>query len=89
MRKLLSFSALLLVCGCHQNVAVPTTKELLANRQLLADWQAKCDTGEYSHLPADQKTNMCFTTQNAVISAAEIQAGKDSQNFYDANTKRK
>ena len=89
MRKRFCILALLVVCGCQQNVVVPTTKDLLANRQLLADWQAKCDTGEYSHLPADQKTNMCFTTQNAVISAAEIQAGKDSQNFYDANTNRK
>lgn len=89
MRKKLCISALLLVSGCQQNVVVPTTKELLANRQLLADWEAKCDTVEYSHLPEDQKTKMCFTTQNAVISAAEIQAGKDSQDFYDANTKRK
>lgn len=89
MRKKLCLSALLLVCGCQQNVVVPTTKELLANPQLLAEWQTKCDTGEYSHLPADQKARICFTTQNAVISSAEIQAGKDSQNFYDANTKRK
>ncbi len=89
MRKRLCISVLLLVCGCQQNVVVPTTQELLNNRKLLGEWQAKCDTGEYSHLPADQKTNMCSTTQNAVISAAEIQAGKDSQNFYDANTKRK
>ena len=89
MRKRLCISALLLVCGCQQNVVVPTTQELLNNRKLLGEWQAKCDMGDFSHLPADQKTNMCSTTQNAVISAAEIQAGKDSQNFYDANTKRK
>lgn len=89
MRKRLSITALVFVYGCQQNVVVPTTKQLLTNRQLLSDWQAECDTGEYSQLPADQKTKMCSTTENAVISAAEIQAGKDSQNFYDANIKRK
>ena len=89
MRKFLSISALLIVCGCQQNVVVPTTQELVANRRLLTEWETKCNTGEYSHLSADQKTNLCSTTQNAIITVAELKTAENAKSFYDVNTKRK
>ncbi len=89
MRAVLCLCALTLAAGCHRQVAVPTANELIGNRQLLAEWQAKCDTGEYSHLAASEKANLCSTTHDATISVAEIEAGKSGANFFDANTKRK
>ena len=89
MRKLIPICTLFVVCSCQQNVVVPTAKELIDNRQLLTDWQAKCDTGEYSHLPADRKANLCSTTQEATISVAQIAAGKNESDFFKANTLRK
>ncbi len=70
MRKLIPLCLVLVAGACHSNVVVPTTDELMKSPQLLADWQGKCDTGEYSHLPADQKDNLCFTTQEATRSLA-------------------
>lgn len=70
MRKLIFLCIVLAASACHRNVVVPKTDELMTNPQLLAEWQAKCDTGEYSHLPADQKNNFCFTTQEATRSIA-------------------
>ncbi len=70
MRKYIVFPLLLVAAACHQSVSVPTGNELAANPQLLAEWQAKCDTGEYSHLPADQKDSLCFTTREAARSVA-------------------
>lgn len=89
MRKLIPLCTLLAVCGCQQNIVVPTTKELIDDRQLLADWQSKCDTGEYSHLPADRKANLCSTTQEATISVAQMASGKKESDFFKANTLRK
>jgi hypothetical protein len=70
MRKLLVLPLIVAASACQQTVVVPTTNELMGNPQLLAQWQAKCDSGEYSHLPADQKNNFCFTTQEAARSVA-------------------
>ena len=89
MRKLLPLCALIIMCGCQQQVAVPTAQELIQNRQLLTEWQNKCDTGGYSHLPAAQKADLCSTTQQAVISAAQQSAAKNDADFFEANTKRK
>ena len=89
MHRLLWICVLLAMGGCHQNVAVPTSKELIAHPNLLAEWKAKCDTGEYSHLPASEKADMCFTTQAAGQSLAATAAGKADADFFDANTIRK
>lgn len=89
MRKFFPVCALLVVCGCQQEVAVPTAKELIGNRELLTQWQAKCNTGEYSHLAAEQKVRFCSTTQEASVSVAEAAAAKSASDFYDVNTKRK
>lgn len=89
MRKLLPLCALVVMCGCQQQVAVPTAQELIQNRQLLTEWQSKCNTGEYSHLAPAQKSNLCSTTEEATISVAEKNAGSNASDFYDANTKRK
>lgn len=89
MRKIFSLSALLFVCGCQQNVVVPTAKELIASSPLLAEWRVKCETGEYSHLPADEKAKMCATTGDATISVAQIKAGNEEADFFKANTIRK
>lgn len=89
MRKILPIGALLIVCGCQQEVAVPTAKELIDNRQLLTEWQSKCNTGEYSRLTAEQKARFCSTTQEASVSVAEAAAAKSASDFYDTNTKRK
>ena len=89
MRKILSLFALLSVCGCQQNAVVPTTKELIASPPLFAEWRAKCETGEYSHLPAEQKANMCTTTGEAIISRAQIKAGNEEADFFKVNTIRK
>ena len=89
MRKILPLFTLLVVCGCQQNVVVPTTKELIASPQLLTQWQAKCDTGEYSHLPADQKAKMCATTGDATITVAQTKAGNEEADFFKQNTIRK
>lgn len=70
MRKLSVLCIVLAACGCQQKVTVPTTDELMKNPPLLAEWRAKCETGEYSHLTADQKDNFCFTTREAVRSVA-------------------
>ncbi|MEG3178800.1 hypothetical protein U1872_21435 [Sphingomonas sp. RB3P16] len=89
MRKILSLCALLVICGCQQNVAVPTAKELIASPPLLTEWQAKCDTGQYSHLPADQKARLCATTGEATISAAQTKAGSEEADFFRQSTVRK
>lgn len=89
MRKLLALGALLVVTACQQNVIVPTSQELIAKPQLYAEWEAKCNTGEYSHLPAAEKDNMCFTTHEAGRSLAAVKAGKEGDDFYRANTVRK
>ena len=89
MRAILCLCALTLVAGCHRQVTVPTASELIGNRPLLAEWQAKCDRGEYSQLAAAEKAELCSTTREATISVAEIEAGKASSNFFDANTNRK
>lgn len=89
MRKILALSALLVVCGCQQNVSVPTAKQLIDNPQLLTEWRAKCDTGEYSQLPADEKAKMCATTGDATISVAQAKAGNEEADFFKANTIRK
>ena len=89
MRGLFLLSVLLAVGGCQKKVAVSTSKELIANPQLLAEWQAKCDTGEYSHRPATQKADMCFTTRAAGQSVAAQEAGQADLDFYEANTRRK
>ena len=89
MRTRLTLFALVIVAGCQRQVAVPTAQELIGNRQLLAEWQAKCNSGEYSHLTAAEKANLCSTTHDASISVAEIEAGKRNSDFFDANTKRK
>lgn len=71
MRKLIPLCIVLALAGCQkQNLVVPTTDELMNNTQLRSEWKAKCDTGEYSHLPADQKNNVCFTMQEAARSMA-------------------
>ncbi len=89
MRKILSFCTLLVIAGCQQNVAVPTAKELVASPPLLMVWQAKCDTGEYSRLPADQKARMCTTTGDATISVTQIKAGNEEADFFRQSTVRK
>lgn len=89
MRKILSLCAVLVVCGCQQNVVVPTAKELIASPQLLTEWQAKCEMGEYSHLPADQKARMCATTGDATISVAQTKAGNEEADFFRQSTVRK
>lgn len=80
---------LLVVCGCQQNISVPTTKELVRNPQLLREWQAKCNTGNYSNLPANQKGNLCFTTREAARSVAVTKAGNEEANFFGQNARRK
>lgn len=89
MTKFLPVCALLVVGGCQQDVGVPTAKELIANRPLFNEWQAKCEAGEYSHLAAEQKARYCSTTQEASISIAEAAAAKSASDFYNANTIRK
>ena len=89
MRKILPLLALVFVCGCQQNVVVPTAKELIANPQLLTEWRAKCDTGEYSRLPAEEKAKMCATTGDATISVAQMKAGNEEADFFRQNTIRK
>jgi hypothetical protein len=89
MRKTLPLITLLIVGGCQQNVVVPTAKELIASPQLLTEWRAKCETGEYSHLPADQKAKMCATTGDATISVAQAKAGNEETDFFRQNTIRK
>lgn len=89
MRKRLPLFALVAVCGCQQQVAVPTAQQLIADRGLLTQWQGKCDTGEYSQLAPAQKSNLCSTTQEATISVAQMSAGKADSDFFKANTKRK
>jgi hypothetical protein len=70
MRRPFILTVALVAFGCHQNVKVPKTDELVSNPQLLAEWQSKCDTGEYRSLPAAQKDNYCFTTREAARSVA-------------------
>jgi uncharacterized protein YcfL len=90
MRKLLLPAVLtLVVCGCHEPVKVPTAQELITDRQLLAEWQMKCNTGEYSHLPASDKANLCSTTNDASFSVAQIESGKKDSDFFGNMSKRK
>jgi hypothetical protein len=89
MRKTLPLITLLIVGGCQQNVVVPTAKELIASPQLLTEWRAKCETGDYSHLPADRKAKMCATTGDATISVAQAKAGNEEADFFRQNTIRK
>lgn len=89
MRAKFALVALVIVAGCQRQVAVPTAQELIQNRQLLAEWQAKCDTGEYSHLGAAEKANLCSTTHDASISVMEIKAGQKDSDFFGNMSKRK
>lgn len=89
MRRLATFAVLLVVCGCQQQVAIPTAQQLVANPSLLAEWQGKCNTGEYSQIAPAQKANLCSTTQQATISVTQQRAAKEEADFYDANTRRK
>ena len=89
MRRLLPMGVLVVMCGCQQQVAAPTAQQLIADRALLAEWQGKCDTGEYSRLAPAQKSNLCSTTQEATISVAQMAAGKKESDFFKANTVRK
>lgn len=89
MRLIVTIFAMILISGCEQSVAVPTVKDLLANPQLLTEWRAKCETGEYSQMPVNQKAEMCATTDNAIISSAQAKAAEADIDFLEANTKRK
>ena len=89
MRKLLVPIAFLFVCGCQPAVKVPTAQELVANPSLLAEWQAKCNTGEYSQLSAAEKANLCSTTQDASMTVTQMQAGKKESDFFGNMSKRK
>lgn len=89
MRALILLGVLLAAGGCQKKVEVPTSKELMANPKLLAEWEAKCNMGEYSHLPASEKTNMCFTTQAAGQSLAARKSGKADSDFFNAISRRK
>ncbi|WP_241211848.1 hypothetical protein [Sphingomonas sp. ABOLF] len=89
MRKLIPLSALVAICGCQQQVAVPTAQQLIADRALLTEWQGKCDTGAYSQFAPAQKSNLCSTTQEATISVAQMSSGKKDADFFRANTLRK
>ena len=90
MRKSLYPAMLtLIVCSCHQAIKVPTAQELIANRQLLSEWQAKCGTGEYSHFAAADKANFCSTTNDASISVNSIAVGKKDSDFFGNMSKRK
>lgn len=89
MRKSLALSTLLIVCACQPAVKVPTAQELVANPQLLAEWQAKCNTGEYSQLAAAEKANMCSTTNDASMTVVQIQASKKDSDFFGNMSKRK
>ena len=89
MRKSIAVLSLLAVYGCQQNVVVPTAKELIDNPILLREWQAKCDSGEYSHLEAGQKARMCATTGNATISVAQTKSGGSEVDFFNQISKRR
>lgn len=89
MKDIFPVLALLAVCGCQQEVAVPTAQELIDNRQMLATWQSKCDSGEYSHLKANAKARKCSTTHDATISVTQAAEGKKASDFFKANTIRK
>ncbi|MDQ1159600.1 hypothetical protein QE385_003997 [Sphingomonas sp. SORGH_AS 950] len=89
MKNLIPILALLTVCGCQQEVAAPTAQELIDNREMLATWQSKCDSGEYSHLEADEKARKCSTTRDATISVTQAAEGKKASDFFKANTIRK
>ena len=88
-RHVVLIALLAFVSGCQSSVKVPTTQELVANKQLLAEWQQKCGTGEYSQLGAAEKAEMCSTTQNAVISVAQAKSGQNDVDFFEANSKKK
>ena len=89
MRKLLVPTAFFFVCGCQPAVKVPTSQELIGNPQLLAEWQSKCNTGDYSQLAAAEKANLCSTTQDASMTVAQTQAGKKDADFFGNMSKRK
>lgn len=90
MRKLFIPAILpLIVCGCQQAVKVPTAQELIGNRELLSEWQAKCSTGEYSRLAASEKADLCSTTNDASTSVAALAAGKNDSDFFGNMSKRK
>lgn len=89
MRKLLAMSVLLTTCACQQKVAIPTSQDLVGNRQLLSEWQTKCNTGEYSQLGPTEKTEMCSSTQDATTSVAQIETGRKESDFFKTNTLRK
>lgn len=89
MRKLMTLGVLIMMCGCQREVAVPTAKQLIADRALLSEWQGKCDTGEFSQLAPAEKSDRCSTTQEATISVAQMSAGKKESDFFKANTVRK
>ena len=88
MRKLLWLSVLLSVCGCQSSPKVPTSQELVRDPQLLAEWQAKCDTGEYSRMAAADKASLCSTTHDASMTVAQMQAGKKDSDFFGNMSKK-
>ena len=89
MRRFPALAFLLTICGCQQQPVVPTAQQLVASPALLAEWQGKCDTGEYSQIAPAQKAKLCSTTDQATISVAQQKAAKETEDFYDANTLRK
>lgn len=89
MRKFPAPTMLLLVCGCQPSVKVPTAQELVGDPQLLADWQARCDTGEYSHLSGTEYSKMCSSTHDASMTVTQMQAGKKDSDFFGNMSKRK
>lgn len=89
MKKFTSLIVLAALAGCQQQVSVPTAKQLVDNAPLRAEWQAKCNTGEYSHLEAAQRASLCSTTDQATATVAQIKASKADSDFFNAASKRK
>lgn len=89
MRSAFISAVFALLTGCQEKIAIPTVRELVSNRQLLAEWQSRCETGEYSRLRAQQREDLCSTTGQATISRAQQAASKNDAAFFEANTKRK
>ena len=87
-KKLMALSITLAACACQQEapVQVPTTQELMADPNLLTDWEHKCNEGEFAHLPADEKQNFCFTTFEAARVNATKAAGEASVKAFGGST---
>ncbi len=89
MRNVLGLATLSLLCGCQQQVTVPTAQQLADNPKLLDEWRAKCGTGEYSHLAATEKANLCTSTDQAVATVALRKSSNADADFFDSISKRK